>query len=94
MQENQKFAKKPLVKHIAKGCATSLSFDDLANEFIYNAANWIRAKLNCKTREEEIDAALSFAWRSVEKGKWQCPYKLLNLQIQQRELEAAAWRNS
>ncbi len=89
----KKFAKKLLVKGVAKGYAASLSTKDLADEFIYHAANWVPARLNCATREEQIDAALSVAWRAVEQGRWQCPYRLLNLQIQQRELEAAAWKN-
>lgn len=89
----KKFAKKLLTKKLAKGYSAGLSIDDLAKELIYHAANWIPAKLNCKTREEQIDAALSFAWKAVEQGIWQCPYRLLNMQIQQRELESIRWKS-
>lgn len=89
----KKFAKKLLTKKLAKGYSASLSIDALAKEMIYHAANWIPARLNCKTREEQIDAALSVAWQAVEKGIWQCPYRLLNMQIQQRELESIRWKS-
>lgn len=89
----KKFAKKLLTNKLAKGYSSSLSIDDLAKELIYHAANWIPARLNCKSREEQIDAALSVAWKAIEKGIWQCPYRLLNMQIQQRELESVSWKS-
>ena len=90
----KKFAKKLRMKGLVKGYAANISADDLAKEFIYHAANWLPERLDCKTREEQIDAALSFAWKAVEQGKWKCPYKLLNMQIAQREIEAANWKNN
>lgn len=90
----KKFAKKLKTKGLAKGYAANISTEDLAKEFIYHAANWLPERLNCKTREEQIDAALSFAWKAAEHGKWKCPYKLLNIQIAQREFEAANWKNN
>lgn len=89
----EKFAKKLRTKGLAKGYAAEISVNDLAKEFIYHAANWLPEKLHCHTREEQIDAALSFAWKAAEHGSWKCPYKLLNAQIAQRELEAANWKN-
>ena len=89
----KKFAKKLRAKGLANGYAADISADDLAREFIYHAANWVPERLHCKTREEQIDAALSFAWKAAEQGKWKCPYQLLNNQIVQREDEAAGWKN-
>ena len=60
----------------AKLCAPSLQDIDeleLARQFIHHAANYKMTKLGCKTREEEIEAALSFAWRAVKTGQWRCP---------------------
>jgi len=89
----KKFAKKLRAKGLANGYAANISTDDLAREFIYHAENWVPERLHCKTREEQIDAALSFAWKAAEQGKWKCPYELLNMQIIQREYEAAGWKN-
>ena len=88
----KKFAKKLRAKGLAKGYAANISIADLEKEFIYHAESWVPEKLNCKTREEEIDAALSFAWKSAELGTWKCPYRLLNAQIAQREQEAVKWK--
>jgi hypothetical protein len=88
----RKFAYALRERGLAKGYAAEISTDALADEFIYHAASWVPERLNCKTRAEQIDAALSFAWRAAEAGRWKCPYQLLNAQIQQRELEAAKWR--
>ena len=89
----QKFAKKLRNKGLAKGYAANISTEDLAREFMYHAATWIPEKLHCNTREAQIDAALSFAWKAAELGTWKCPYKLLNAQIAQREANAASWKN-
>ena len=88
-----KFASKLKSKQIAQGYAAQISTEELAKEFIYHAVNWVPERLNCKTREEQIDAALSFAWKAVEQGKWKCPYQMLNAAIVQREQEAAKWKN-
>ncbi len=89
----QKFAKKLRTKGLAKGYAAEISTEDLAREFIYHAATWTPERLQCNTREDQIDAALSFAWKAAEQGTWKCPYKLLNAQIAQREAYAASWKN-
>ncbi len=86
------FASKLKSQQIAKGYAAQISTEELGKEFIYHAANWVPERLNCKTREEQIDAALSFAWKAVEQGKWKCPYQLLNAAIVQREQKAARWK--
>ena len=60
----------------AKLCAPSLLEIDeleLARQFIHHAANYKMTKLECKTREEEIEAALSFAWKAAKTGQWRCP---------------------
>ena len=59
-----------------KLCAQSLIDIDeieLARQFIHHAANFKMTKLACKTRDEEIEAALSFAWRAAKSGQWRCP---------------------
>lgn len=78
---------------VLRDYAAEISVEALALEFIHHAATWVPERLNCKTRGEQIDAALSFAWRAVEQGAWKCPYQWLNQQIQQRELEAVQWKN-
>ncbi len=88
----RKFAHSLRERGLAQGYAAEIGIEELALEFIYHAANWVPERLNCKTREEQIDAALSFAWRAAEQGRWKCPYQLLNAQIQQREQEAARWK--
>jgi DNA-binding Lrp family transcriptional regulator len=87
-----KFAYALRERGMAQGYAAEIGIEELAQEFIYHAATWVPEKLNCKTREEQIDAALSFAWRSAAAGTWRCPYGWLNAQIQKRELEAALWK--
>lgn len=89
----KKFAQKLRAKALAKGYAANISITDLEKEFIYHAANWVPERLNCKTREQQIDAALSFAWKAAEQGIWKCPYKLLNAQIVQREQDSVRWKN-
>lgn len=89
----QKFAKKLRTKGLAKGYAAEISADDLAREFMYHAATWVPERLQCSTHEAQIDAALSFAWKAVERGTWKCPYRLLSTQIAQREADAASWKN-
>ena len=86
-----KFAKAIRERGLAKGYAAEIEVKDLAREFIHHAATWIPERLNCKSREEQIDAALSFAWRAAEQGRWKCPYVWLNSQIKQREINAASW---
>ena len=81
-------------RNLAKGYAAEISTEELALEFIHHASTWYPEKLNCKTREEQIDAALSFAWKAAEQGNWKCPYQWLNAQIYQREKEAAQWKQS
>ena len=59
-----------------KLCAQFLADIDeleLARQFIHHAANYKMTKLDCKTREEEVEAALSFAWRAAKTGQWRCP---------------------
>ncbi len=87
-----KFAYALRERGIAQGYAAEISVEALAQEFIYHATTWVPEKLHCKTREEQVDAALSFAWRAAAAGNWKCPYGWLNAQIQQRELEAARWK--
>lgn len=87
-----KFAQALRERALAQGYAAEISVEELAREFIYHATTWAPEKLHCKTREEQVDAALSFAWRAAAAGQWRCPYGWLNAQIQQRELEAARWK--
>ncbi len=88
----RKFAYALQKRNLAKGYAADISTEELALEFIHHASTWYPEKIDCKTREEQIDAALSFAWKAAEQGKWKCPYQWLNTQIYQREKEATQWK--
>jgi len=88
----RKFAYALQKRKLAKGYAAEIKPEELASEFIHHAATWHPERLNCKTKEEQIDAALSFAWKAAEQGKWKCPYQWLNAQIAQREKVATLWK--
>ena len=88
----RKFAYAIRSRGLAQGYAAEIPIDDLVQEFIYHAANWVPERLNCTNRDEQIDAALSFAWRAANTGKWRCPYGKLNEQVLQREQDARQWK--
>ena len=88
----RKFAYALQERKLAKGYAAKIKPEELASEFIHHAATWHPERLHCKTREEQIDAALSFAWKAVEQGRWKCPYQWLNAQIAEREQVATLWK--
>ena len=58
------------------GYAASLTKDELAKELIFHAATWKPTKAGAKTRTQEIDTALSVAWKAIVNGKWQAPLEL------------------
>lgn len=67
------YAKK-LVRE--KSCSEDLHDVDeqeLARQFIHHAANYKMTRLSCKTRDEEVEAALNFAWKAAKTGRWRCP---------------------
>lgn len=69
------FAKKLFSSRECKGDIADISQDNLIRHFIEHAANFKMTKISCKTRDEEVDAALSVAYRAVVLGTWRCPPK-------------------
>ena len=84
----RKFAYSLVSKGLAKGYAASLSKHELAKQIIHHAATWKPTKLGCVSREKEIDAALSVAWKKIISGTWQVPLELAKAKILQYEFNA------
>jgi len=72
----RRFAYSLVSKDLACGYAASLTKGELAKELIFHAATWKPTKAGAITREEEIDTALSVAWKAIASGKWQAPLEL------------------
>lgn len=84
------FAKKLYQNNQCKGDITDISEDNLIRHFIEHAANFKITKLDCKTRDEEVDAALSVAYKAVVSGTWRCPTKwgqAIDLNAKRRSLQ-------
>jgi flavodoxin len=81
----RKYAYCLISKKLATGYASSLTKHELAKELIFHAATWKPTKVGVKTREEEIDTALSVAWKAVVSGKWQAPLDLAKAQVLEYE---------
>ena len=77
----RKYAYSLFSKRIPTGYAATLDKHELAKQFIIHAATWKPSKLGNLTREQEIDAALSFAWKSVTNGTWQSPLEYIKAKI-------------
>ena len=77
----RKYAYSLFSKRIPTGYASTLDKHELAKQFIIHAATWKPTKLGNLTREHEIDAALSFAWKSVTDGTWQSPLEYAKAKI-------------
>jgi DNA-binding MarR family transcriptional regulator len=77
----RKFAYSLLSKKLAKGYAASLSKGELAKQLIHHVATWKPTKLGSISREQEIDTALSVAWKSIVAGTWQPPLEWAKAQI-------------
>ena len=84
----RKFAYSLVSKGLANGYAASLSKHDLAKQIIHHAASWKPTKLGSVSREKEIDAALSVAWKKIVGGTWQVPLELAKAEILQYEFNA------
>ena len=72
----RRFAYSLISKGLACGYAASLTKDELAKELIFHAATWKPTKTGEITREQEIDTAISVAWKAIASGKWQAPLEL------------------
>ncbi len=72
----RRFAYSLVSKGLPSGYASSLTKHELAKELIFHAATWKPTKAGTKTREGEIDTALSVAWKAIVNGKWQAPLEL------------------
>ncbi|WPX99249.1 hypothetical protein Megpolyxen_01127 [Candidatus Megaera polyxenophila] len=68
-------------KKLAKGYAASLSKGELAKQLIHHAATWKPTKLGSISREQEIDTALSVAWKSIIAGTWQPPLEWAKAEV-------------
>jgi len=77
----RKFAYSLLSKKLAKGYAASLSKGELAKQLIHHAATWKPTKLGSISREQEIDTALSVAWKSIITGTWQPPLEWAKAEV-------------
>jgi hypothetical protein len=84
----RKFAYSLVSKGLANGYAASLSKHELAKQIIHHAATWKPTKLGNVSREKEIDAALSVAWKKIVGGTWQVPLELAKAEILQYEFNA------
>jgi len=67
------YAKKLINDASCSEFLTGISQDELIRQFIHHTANFKPTKIYCETRNEEVDAALSFAYTAVKKGRWRCP---------------------
>ena len=72
----RRFAYSLVSKGLPSGYAASLTKDELAKELIFHAATWKPTKAGAITRVQEIDTALSVAWKAIANGKWQAPLEL------------------
>ena len=72
----RRFAYSLISKGLSSGYASSLTKDELAKELIFHAATWKPTKAGTITRVQEIDTALSVAWKTIVSGKWQAPLEL------------------
>lgn len=77
----RKFAYSLISKKIATGYAASLNKHELAKQLIHHAATWKPTKLGSISRDQEIDTALSVAWKSIVKGTWQSPLEYAKAEI-------------
>ncbi|WPY01616.1 hypothetical protein Trichorick_01530 (plasmid) [Candidatus Trichorickettsia mobilis] len=84
----RKFAYSIVSKGLANGYAASLSKHELAKQIIHHAATWKPTKLGYVSREKEIDAALSVAWKKIVGGTWQVPLELAKAEVLQYEFNA------
>ena len=81
------FAYALVSKKLACGIAAEFSKHELAKQLIHHAATWRPTKLGDISRDKEIDAALSVAWRAIAAGTWQEPLELARAQILQYEFK-------
>ena len=81
----RKFAYSLVSKGLAIGYAANLSKHELAKQIIHHAATWKPTKLGVVSREKEIDAALSVAWKAIVAGTWKTPLELAKAETLQYE---------
>ena len=81
----RKYAYALVSKKLAKGYAASLGKGELAKQLIFHISSWKPTRLGNLTREQEIDAALSVAWRSITDGRWQAPLEYAKSEVMNYE---------
>jgi hypothetical protein len=73
VRKAENYAKKLTREKLCSEDLRDIGELELARQFIHHAANYRMTKLDCKTRDEEVEAALNFAWMAAKTGKWRCP---------------------
>jgi hypothetical protein len=66
--------------------------NELIKQFIHHAANFKMTKLRCTTRDDEVNAALNFAFNAAKKGFWAQPAdwgKAMELHLKREQLRYA-----
>ena len=81
----RKYAYALTSKKLAKGYAASLSKHELAKQLIFHISSWRPTKFGNLTREQEIDTALSVAWKSITDGRWQAPLEYAKSEVMNYE---------
>ena len=84
----RKYAYSLFSKKIPTGYAATLDKHELTKQFIIHVATWKPSKLGKLARTQEIDAALSFAWKSIANGTWQAPLEYAKAKILDYELQS------
>lgn len=77
----RKYAYSLVSKKLVKGYAASLDKHELAKQLIFHIATWKPTKVDGLTRKQEIDTALSVAWKTITTGTWQIPLGYAKAQI-------------
>ena len=81
----RKYAYALTSKKLTKGYAASLSKHELAKQLIFHISSWKPTKLGHLTREQEIDTALSVAWKAITDGSWQAPLEYAKSEVMNYE---------
>lgn len=77
----RKYAYALISKKLAKGYAASLNKHELAKQLIFHIATWKPTQLGELNKNQEIDTALSVAWKAIIAGTWQIPLGYAKAQI-------------
>lgn len=77
----RKYAYSLISKKLAKGYAASLDKHELAKQLIFHITTWRPTKFSNLNKEQEIDTALSVAWKAIANGTWKIPLGYAKAQI-------------